>query len=158
MKSKVLSPEKLKSVLAKLRSKKKKIVFTNGCFDILHVGHVTYLQQAKDCGDVLVVALNSDGSVRKLKGSTRPVNTLKDRIAVISALESVDYVTFFSDETPKKLIETLSPNVLVKGGDWNPAQIVGSEHVLKQGGRVKSLPFVKGKSTSNLIQKIIETT
>lgn len=152
------SPEKLKSVIAKLQSKKKKVVFTNGCYDILHAGHISLLEDAKACGDILIVALNSDASVKKLKGPTRPVNTLKDRIKVIAALGCVDYVTFFGEQTPQKLIERLNPNVLVKGGDWKPAQIVGSDHVLKHGGKVKSLPFVKGKSTTGIIEKILKTT
>lgn len=154
-----MAPARLAPLLAKLKQRGMKIVFTNGCFDIIHVGHVSYLERAKSCGDVLVVALNSDSSVKKLgKGPNRPVNTLSDRAIVISALESVDFVTSFDENTPLKLIQKFSPDVLVKGGDWKPAQIVGSDFVVKNGGKVKSLPFVKGKSTTKIIERIIKTT
>ena len=155
MKSKILSPKALKKTLTKLQKQKKKVVFTNGCFDILHRGHVTYLAQAKARGDILVVAVNSDASVKKLgKGQGRPVNNLKDRMAVIEALGCVDFVTSFNEDTPLKLITLLQPNVLVKGGDWKPEQIVGSKVVLASGGKVFSLPFVKGKSSTGILKQI----
>ena len=147
--SKIKSP----AALARI-SKKKKFVFTNGVFDLLHSGHVSYLQQARKLGAGLIVALNSDDSVRRLnKGPERPINTLADRMEVIAALESVDYVTWFEDDTPLALIRKLCPKVLVKGGDWRPEQIVGASDVLASGGKVKSLPYVEGKSTTKLIEK-----
>jgi D-beta-D-heptose 7-phosphate kinase/D-beta-D-heptose 1-phosphate adenosyltransferase len=131
----------------------KKIVFTNGCFDLLHVGHVRYLQNAKALGDVLVVALNTDASVQKLKGPTRPVQKEEDRAEILAALGCVDHTFLFSEETPEKVIRKIKPDFLVKGGDWAVSQIVGSEVVLSYGGKVLSLPFVDGKSTTSLIAK-----
>jgi rfaE bifunctional protein nucleotidyltransferase chain/domain len=132
----------------------RKIVFTNGCFDILHAGHIHYLQEAKSLGDHLIVGLNSDSSVKKLKGDERPIQNEKDRAIILSALECVDAVIVFSEETPKELIEALSPDVLVKGGDWKVEQIVGADTVLKNGGEVHSLSFVEGRSTTDLVKKI----
>ncbi len=131
----------------------KKIVFTNGCFDLLHVGHVRYLKEAKALGDVLVVALNTDASVQKLKGPTRPVQKEEDRAEILAALGCVDHTFLFSEETPEKVIRKIKPDFLVKGGDWAVSQIVGSEVVLSYGGKVLSLPFVDGKSTTSLIAK-----
>lgn len=136
--------------------KNKKVVFTNGCFDLLHVGHITYLQEAKDQGDILVVGINTDASIKKLKGEQRPIQNEIDRAKILAALRSVDYVTLFAEETPLQLIETLCPDILVKGGDWEIAKIVGADFVLKHGGEVKSLSFVNGKSTSSLIEKILK--
>ncbi len=152
--SKILSPEKAIAYCKKKSRAGKKIVFTNGCFDILHPGHVFYLEQARAKGDFLIVALDTDASVRKLKGAGRPVNDLKSRQQVIAALESIDCVTSFSNSDPLPLIKKLSPKVLVKGGDWKIPAIVGSKEVLASGGKVFSLPFVKGKSTTNIIKKI----
>ncbi len=135
--------------------KKKKIVFTNGCFDLLHSGHVSYLERARNKGTHLIVALNTDSSVRKIKGPTRPINTLKDRLAVVAALESVSYATWFNDATPLKTILKLTPHVLVKGGDWKTQDIVGAREVLASGGKVYSLPFVKGKSSSQILKKLL---
>ena len=132
----------------------KKLVFTNGCFDILHLGHVEYLNEAKAQGDVLIVAINSDASVRKLKGSDRPINNEHDRAAMLLNLKSVDCVQVFTEQTPLEIIKLIEPNVLVKGGDWKPEQIVGSDFVLSRGGEVKSLIFKKGYSTSNLISAV----
>lgn len=129
-------------------------VFTNGCFDLLHVGHIRYLQEARSLGDRLIVALNSDASVQKLKGPSRPVQHELDRAEIMAALSCVDFVTLFGDETPLKLIELLNPDVLVKGGDWPPEKIVGSKHVLAHGGVVRSLAFQAGRSTSAIIEKI----
>jgi len=144
--------------LAKDRKSKKfkKLVFTNGCFDLIHKGHVSYLEAARKKGDRLVVALNADESVRKLKGADRPLNKLEDRLEVMAALECVDYVTWFEEDTPLSIILQLKPNVIVKGGDWKPDQIVGAREVLASGGKVYSLPYIEGKSTSALIQKARE--
>ncbi|MFL5783089.1 MAG: D-glycero-beta-D-manno-heptose 1-phosphate adenylyltransferase [Bacteriovoracaceae bacterium] len=136
------------------KNKGKKIVFTNGCFDILHRGHVTYLAEAKKLGDLLVIGLNSDASVKRLKGPERPINNEKDRQYVLSQLKSVDFVEIFTEDTPLNLILTVKPGVLVKGGDWKIEQIVGGKEVQANGGQVFSLNFVDGYSTTNLIEKI----
>lgn len=138
-------------------NKDKRIVFTNGCFDILHRGHVTYLAEAKKLGDLLVVGLNSDASVKKLKGPERPINQELDRQYVLSQLKSVDFVEIFNEETPLNLILKVKPKILVKGGDWKIDQIVGAKEVLANGGDVFSLNFVDGYSTTALIHKIQET-
>lgn len=135
-------------------NKGKKIVFTNGCFDILHRGHVTYLAEAKKLGDLLVIGLNSDASVKRLKGPERPINGEQDRQYVLSQLKSVDFVEIFSEDTPLNLILAVRPDVLVKGGDWKIEQIVGGKEVIAAGGKVYSLNFVDGYSTTNLIEKI----
>ena len=132
----------------------KKLVFTNGCFDILHVGHVRYLQEARNCGDILVVALNTDQSVRKLKGPERPIQSEKDRAEILAALGCVDYTFLFSEDTPERVIKEIQPDVLVKGGDWAISEIVGSDFVLANGGEVKSLNFVDGRSTTNVVEKV----
>ncbi len=132
----------------------RKVVFTNGCFDLLHVGHIRYLSEAWEQGDLLVVGINSDASVRKLKGAERPVQNEQDRGEILAALESVDYVVIFNEDTPLELIKSINPDVLVKGGDWPIDKIVGADHVLARGGEVKSLQFVDGKSTSSLVEKI----
>ena len=153
-KRKILSPTALRRVLARERRAGRTVVFTNGCFDILHVGHVRYLNAARQLGDRLVVGLNTDASVRRLKGPLRPVTGQKQRAEVMAALESVDYVTFFSTPTPLTLIRAVNPDVLVKGGDWKVRDIIGSDWVLSRGGKVRSLPFVKGFSTTRMLQKI----
>lgn len=140
-----------------LENKGKKIVFTNGCFDILHRGHVTYLAEAKKLGDLLVIGLNSDASVKRLKGPERPINNEEDRKYVISQLKSVDFVEIFSEDTPLNLILKVKPDVLVKGGDWKIDQIVGGKEVIANGGDVFSLNFVDGYSTTSIIHKIQET-
>ncbi len=140
--------------LSRLRALGKRVVFTNGCFDILHAGHVEYLKKARSLGDVLVVGLNSDRSVKALKGRGRPINSQLDRAKVIAALCFVDYVTIFNEDTPEKLIKALRPDILAKGGDWKVEDIVGGEFVTSRGGRVVSLPFVKGYSTTSLIKKV----
>lgn len=148
----VRSLESIEKDLQKIRSEKK-IVFTNGCFDLLHVGHVRYLQEAKSLGHLLVVGINSDASVKRLKGPTRPIQSEQDRAEILSALSAVDFVVMFTEDTPEKLIETVKPDILVKGGDWKPEQIVGSKFVQSYGGKVMSLQFVDGKSTTKLIEK-----
>ena len=154
MNSKIQNSKKLAKIFKRLRSKGKRIVFTNGCFDILHVGHVEYLSRAKRLGDILVVGLNSDSSVKKIKGEDRPINKEKDRAKVLASLYFVDYVTIFVEPTPEKLIKELRPNILVKGGDWKIKDIVGGDFVKAKGGKVRNIPFVKGYSTTSLIKKI----
>lgn len=136
------------------RNRNKKIVFTNGCFDILHVGHATYLQEARGLGDLLFVGLNSDLSVKKLKGPQRPVNGERDRKFLLESLRWVDFVEIFSEETPLQLIQYVRPDFLVKGGDWPISSIVGAPFVQSYGGQVKNLGFVEGKSTSQIIDLI----
>ncbi len=150
----VLPETRLVNVLNDLRAAGQRIVMTNGCFDLIHLGHVRYLQQARALGDVLVVAVNDDDSVRRLKGEGRPVNTLDDRMAVLGALGAVDFVVSFSEDTPARLIEALAPDVLVKGGDYALEQIAGHESVLARGGDVRVLDFVDGHSTSGLIERL----
>lgn len=154
MESKIYQREELKQELERLRGEGRKIVFTNGCFDILHVGHVRYLQAAKDMGDVLVLALNSDASVKSLKGDKRPLITESERAVVVAALASVDYVIIFSETTPLSLIEYLRPDVLVKGGDWSEEEVVGGEAVARWGGKVAIIPYIVGASTTNIVGKI----
>jgi D-beta-D-heptose 7-phosphate kinase/D-beta-D-heptose 1-phosphate adenosyltransferase len=152
--NKIMTRENLKGEVSRLRREGKKIVFTNGCFDILHVGHTRYLREAKKLGDVLVLALNSDSSVRSLKGEKRPLVPENERADVMSSLESVDYVTIFPEATPLELIEYLQPDVLVKGGDWAEENLVGRDSVQSWGGRVAIIPEIKGSSTTNIVEKI----
>lgn len=134
--------------------KNRKIVFTNGCFDLLHIGHVRYLQEARALGDVLVVGVNSDASVQKLKGASRPLQSEGDRVEILSALACVDFAVLFGEDTPEKLIHELKPDILVKGGDWPIEKIVGADFVQSYGGTVKTLQFVAGRSTTHLVEKI----
>ena len=154
MPGKILTYEELMNERERLHRAGKKLVFTNGVFDILHVGHVRYLAQAREMGDALVVAINSDASVRELKGEARPLVNQNDRAEVLSALSSVDYVTVFDNISPRSLIAKLLPDVLVKGGDYALDQIHGREDVEAAGGRVISLPFVEGSSTSQIIERM----
>jgi D-beta-D-heptose 7-phosphate kinase/D-beta-D-heptose 1-phosphate adenosyltransferase len=151
---KVVSPQELLDIRTRLKKKKQRVVFTNGCFDILHRGHVEYLEGAKSLGDILIVGLNTDTSVRRLKGSGRPVVEEDDRAHVIAGLASVDYVCLFDEETPQKLIELLVPDVLVKGADWAVADVVGREVVEAAGGSVRTIEFLPNRSTSRIIEKI----
>ena len=151
---KVLNWQKITDVVKSLRINKKKIVFTNGCFDVIHVGHIRYLRQARALGDVLVVGLNSDSSVRLVKGEHRPIIPEEERAEVLAALEFVDYVVIFTEETPTHLIKLIRPDILVKGGDWSIDKIVGREVVEEYGGIVMPLPFHPGKSSSDIIEKI----
>ncbi|MCB0410892.1 MAG: D-glycero-beta-D-manno-heptose 1-phosphate adenylyltransferase [Bdellovibrionales bacterium] len=150
----VFALKDLENYLVGIRKENKKIVFTNGCFDLLHVGHIKYLQEARSQGDVLIVGLNTDQSVQRLKGPDRPVQHQEDRAEILAALSAVDAVILFDDETPINLIHIIRPDVLVKGGDWPPENIVGYEFVTSYDGKVKSLQFVKGKSTTNIFEKI----
>ena len=145
-----------KKQVDKWKSTGLKVVFTNGCFDILHRGHVEYLRDAKACGDKLITALNSDSSVCGLKGDLRPIQSQDDRAAILDALASVDLVVVFDEETPAEIVKNLIPDVLVKGGDYTPDTIVGSETVNANGGKVKIIPFRSGQSTSIIIEKIIK--
>lgn len=149
-KSKILGPRQLKTWVENARKKGQKIVFTNGCFDILHAGHVSVLEFSRSKGDLLVVGLNSDASVRRLKGPTRPVNTQSDRALVLAALESVSAVCIFDEDTPYNLIKNVCPDVLVKGGDYKPSEIVGREFAKK----VVRFALLKGRSTTNIIKKV----
>lgn len=153
---KVLSLKRLILELAPLRKKKKKVVFTNGCFDIIHAGHVRYLKKARSLGDVLVVGLNSDSSIGKIKGPTRPIVPEKERAEVLSAIMAVDYVVLFNEPSPIKLIEAIKPDVLVKGSDWAAHEIVGGDTVKAYGGKIARVRLVKGRSTTNIIKRILE--
>ena len=152
--NKIKSSQAIKSLAAKLRKKGKKVVFTNGCFDLLHVGHVRYLRRAREAGDFLVVGLNSDSSVRRIKGPGRPILPGRERAELLSALEFVDAVVIFSEPTPIRLIELIRPDVLVKGADWSADQIVGGDLVRLSGGQVRRIPLAKGKSSSAIIKRI----
>src|SRR5882762_11157133 len=151
---KILSLDELLGVRADLRAAGKTLVFTNGVFDLLHVGHVRYLAAARALGEALVVAINSDRTVRELKGAGRPIVNEEERAEILAALRQVDYVTIFDDVSPRSLIARLLPDVLVKGGDYTLADIHGREEVEAAGGRVVSLPFVEGASTSTMIEKM----
>jgi len=151
---KIRSAAALAKVVARLKDSGGKVVFTNGCFDILHVGHVTYLRKARKLGDFLVVGLNSDSSVRAIKGKGRPINRELDRALVLSALCFVDYVTIFGEKTPEALIKKLRPDIIVKGADWKAEDIVGAAFVRSYGGRVVRIPFVAGHSTTSIIKKM----
>jgi D-beta-D-heptose 7-phosphate kinase/D-beta-D-heptose 1-phosphate adenosyltransferase len=152
--AKIKTLKELKKLVSALKSKGKILVFTNGCFDILHYGHIRYLEEAKKKGDILVVAINSDASVKRIKGNKRPIVGEIDRLMTVAALESVDYVTLFKEDTPFRTIKLLKPDILVKGADWNVNDIVGRGIVLSYGGRVSTVQLLKGRSTTNLIKKI----
>ncbi len=157
LKEKIVSQDQALKELKTWREKNKKIVFTNGCFDIIHPGHIDYLSQARDLGDILVLGLNTDQSVRLLnKGSNRPINDERTRAYVLAGLASVDLIVFFDEETPYNLIKLLQPNVLVKGKDYEVEKIIGFDILKENGGEVITIPFLDGYSTSSLIKKIIE--
>lgn len=153
----VLTLTELLPARAELRQAGRRVVFTNGCFDLLHPGHVRYLRQARALGDALIVALNSDRSVRELKGPSRPILKEDERAEVMAALACVDFVTIFDEPTPREIITALLPDILVKGGDWSIDTIVGREEVEAAGGQVMSLPFVDGVSTSEVIARIMQS-
>ena len=152
---KIISLEEIGSRVRSWRKESRKLVFTNGCFDILHSGHVRYLQTAASFGDILVLGLNSDSSVRKLKGPLRPIMIQADRAYLLSAIEAIDCIVIFDEETPARLIQSVSPDVLVKGGDYLPEDVVGYDTVTESGGCVKIVPYVEGKSTSGIINSIM---
>jgi len=151
---KIIPREDLVDVLRPVRQAGRTVVFTNGCFDILHAGHLRLLESAAALGDILVVGLNHDESVRRLKGSNRPWVVFEERALLLAGLEAVDWVTGFDEDTPAEIIDLLVPDVLVKGGDWGPDRIVGRDTVERQGGRVVTVPLVEGRSTSSLVERI----
>ena len=152
--SKIKPLEELKNEIKGLQQQGKKIVFTNGCFDILHAGHVNIFQQARDLGDFLVVAVNSDASIKKIKGEKRPIVPQNQRMQVLAALESVDFVVSFEEPDPLNTIESIQPDILVKGGDWPIETIIGREIVEKKGGKVISIPLMEGISTTDIIETV----
>jgi len=154
--SKVKTVRQLRPILARLRRRGERIVFTNGCFDLLHIGHLRYLQRARRHGDRLVVAINSDRSVREIKGPPRPLLPQAERAELLAALSCVDYVTIFNEPDPLAVIAALKPDVLIKGSDWGHNKIIGREVVERRGGRVRRVPLVKGVSTTRLIEKILK--
>lgn len=157
MDKKILTQTTLKDCVKKLQKKRERIVFTNGCFDIIHAGHVRYLKKAKELGDVLVVGLNSDSSVKKIKGNGRPIVPQGERAEVLSALEFIDYVVIFNEPTPYNLIKKIQPDILVKGADWAADNIIGADIVKAKGGIIARIKLAKGKSTTNIIKKILDT-
>jgi rfaE bifunctional protein nucleotidyltransferase chain/domain len=153
---KIRKVKPLKNILGRLKARGKKIVFTNGCFDILHVGHIRFLRRAKKLGDILVIGLNTDRSVKTIKGDKRPVVSEKERAEILAALEFVDYVVLFDETDPFQLIQILKPHVLVKGADWPKRRIIGKKIVEELGGRVVRIPLVPGASSTGIIEKIIQ--
>ena len=153
--AKITSLSSLKRKVAQLKHNGKRIVFTNGCFDILHYGHTKYLQDAKAKGDYLVVAINSDSSIKKIKAKNRPVIGQADRLKVVAALGCVDFVVMFKEDNPLKVIKALKPDILIKGSDWSKKGIVGADFVESYGGKVQTINLIKGRSTSAIIEKII---
>ena len=151
---KVINSSEACQIVSELKMNGKTSVFTNGCFDILHVGHTRYLKQSKACGDVLIIGLNSDSSVKRLKGETRPVNCEKDRAELLSELSFVDYVVIFDEDTPERLLDEIKPDIYTKGADYTLETLPEANTVLKNGGRVEFIDLVQGKSTSNVIKKI----
>jgi D-beta-D-heptose 7-phosphate kinase/D-beta-D-heptose 1-phosphate adenosyltransferase len=154
--SSIKTREEIKKIRTQLKSEGKKVVFTNGVFDLIHSGHVDYLVKAKEMGDVLILALNSDSSVKRIKGNKRPILEQNERAFIVSNLKPVDYVTFFEEDTPAEIISDLIPDVLVKGADWAIDKIVGREVVEANGGEVKNIKFINDQSTSNIIKIIKE--
>jgi len=154
IKGKIFELEELQSRIAGWRIRDEKIVFTNGCFDLLHLGHISYLSEAKALGDKLIIGLNADASVKKLKGPSRPINDSESRAMMLASFSFVDAVIFFEEETPLDLITALAPDVLAKGGDYKLNQIVGHDVVLKQGGKVEIIPFLEGYSSTKIVTRI----
>jgi D-beta-D-heptose 7-phosphate kinase/D-beta-D-heptose 1-phosphate adenosyltransferase len=154
--AKIKSPDVLAALIAAEKNRGKRVVFTNGCFDLLHAGHVKYLQKARNLGDLLVLGLNSDASVRRLKGAKRPLIDQEERAHLLAALDCIDYVVVFDEDTPLALITALKPHILAKGGDYSLDGVVGREFVESYGGRVELVTFVDGKSTTNIIERVLE--
>lgn len=150
----LLSRDSISKVALELKLNSKKIVFTNGCFDVIHSGHVHYLTEAKKLGDILIIGLNTDDSVRRLKGNNRPINNQSDRAIVLDALKPVDLVVFFDEDTPLELIKIINPDVLVKGADYKIEDIVGADFVQQNGGEVTTIKFVEGKSSTSIINRL----
>lgn len=151
----VKSLREIKTIRKKLKKENKKVVFTNGCFDLIHAGHIDYLTKAKKMGDVLIVGLNSDSSVTKIKGKKRPILRESERTFIISSLKPVDYIVVFNEDTPERIIKELIPDILVKGADWMLNNIIGKDIVLDNGGKVKTIKFVSSQSTSKIIKMIV---
>jgi rfaE bifunctional protein nucleotidyltransferase chain/domain len=156
MHKKIKTVKELRPLLDILRATGRKIVFTNGCFDLIHTGHTRYLAKAKSFGDLLIVAVNSDASVRGIKGNKRPINTEGERMETLAALENVDYVVLFNEPDPHRIIAELQPDVLVKGGDWPIEKIIGRDIVEARGGKVVSVGYIEGASTTGIIEKILQ--
>lgn len=156
MKSKIKTQDELREIIEDMHSAGKKVVFTNGCFDLIHTGHVRYLKMAKSYADALVVAVNSDGSVGRLKGEKRPIMPQDERMEVLAALSMVDFVTMFEEDDPHRVITELMPDVLVKGGDWDMDHIIGRDVVEEAGGKVCSIPYIEGSSTTTIIDRVVE--
>lgn len=150
----LINSDLLAQIIFEQKLNGKKVVFTNGCFDIIHSGHIYYLTEAKKLGDILVIGLNTDNSVRRLKGENRPINNQNDRAAVLSALRPVDFVCYFDEDTPLELIKIINPDVLVKGADYSLENIVGADFVIANGGSVQTIQFIPNKSTTNIINKM----
>lgn len=157
MTEKIINLNSLQKILKPLKKTRKTIVFTNGSFDIMHAGHVTYLNEAKKRGEVLIVGVNSDESIKKYKSKDRPINKLSDRMTVLAALSCVDYVIAFNETTPTRLIEIIEPDIFVKGGDYAEDNLIEANVIKLYGGDIQILPFVKGRSTTNIITKILNT-
>ncbi len=155
IKNKIVTLTQLRDKIGSLKRSDKKIGFTNGCFDILHPGHIIYLEKAKDICDILIVGINSDSSIKKIKGKNRPIMKEEARLLIVAALESVDYVIKFNQKTPLNLIKSIKPDLLIKGGDWREEDIVGSDYIKSIGGKVKIIPYIKGYSTTSLIKSIL---
>lgn len=154
MKNKRISINNIKKLAKKYKVQGKKIVFTNGCFDLIHEGHIRYLDKAKKLGDILIVGINSDKSVRKIKGGGRPILNEKERVIILSSLEMIDYIIVFNEDDPIELIKKIQPQYHVKGGDYKPKDLKETKTVEKYNGKIVIIPFVKGKSTTNIINKI----
>jgi len=152
----ILSIEELLSIRKQLKEKNKKVVFTNGCFDIIHAGHVDYLSKAKTLGDVLIIGMNSDSSMKRIKGDKRPIVPQEERAFILANFKAVDYVTIFEEDTPYEILKKLVPDILVKGADWSKEDIVGKDIVEAAGGKVETIEFVNFQSTTNIIKTIIE--
>lgn len=153
---KIQDIQSLVPIRQSLKDNQKKTVFTNGCFDILHRGHIHLFHEAKKLGDILIVAVNDDSSIRKIKGSTRPIFPLEERMEVLDAIADIDFLVSFSEETPRKIITSLLPDVLVKGGDWKPQEVVGKKEVEQAGGEVITIPYLPHHSSSDIIGRIIK--
>lgn len=158
MDEKIHTLDDLRQVRQELKRVGKKVVFTNGCFDLLHSGHIHIFREAKKLGDILIVAVNDDTSVRKIKGFSRPIFPLDERLEILEALEEIDHLVSFSEETPLEVIASLLPDVLVKGGDWRIEEVVGRREVEKAGGKVVIIPYLKGYSSSEIIKRIIQSS
>ncbi|MDD3988225.1 MAG: D-glycero-beta-D-manno-heptose 1-phosphate adenylyltransferase [Candidatus Omnitrophica bacterium] len=158
VRDKAITLKRLADILPKLKKQKKDIVFTNGCFDLLHYGHAKYLEIAKSKGDILIVGVNSDSSVRIIKGDKRPIIGERDRLNLIASLESVDFAVIFNQPTPLEIIKKIRPDIIIKGADWAEDKIVGGNFVKSYGGRVLTIKLVKGLSTTNLIKKIVKAS